>query len=119
MRAIYLIALVLPLAACATQTAGIVQTKSAPTPAPFGVPCAKPCTVRIVNESKLPLTVLATSAEGTRVVGTAAAQKETTFSEATLSPEYMASPDAASGDAAVTCSNQAPRTGENVLLVCK
>ncbi len=118
MRAIYLIALALPLAACATQTA-VVETKSAPTPAPFGVPCAKPCTVRIVNESKLPLTVLATSAEGTRVVGTAAAQKETTFSEAMLSPEYMASPDAASGDASVTCSNQAPRTGENVLLVCK
>ncbi len=119
MRAIYLIALALPLAACATQTAGTVQSKSAPAPAPYGVPCATPCTVRVVNGTKLPLTVLAQSADGTRVLGTAAALKESTFSESTLSPEYLASPDAAAGDAAVTCTNEPPRAGENVLLVCK
>ncbi len=117
MRATYLFALVLPLTACAS--AGGVQTKSTPAPAPYGVPCARPCTVRVVNQSALPLTVLATSADGTRVLGTVAAQKESTFSEAILSPEYLASPDAASGDVAVTCTNAAPRTGENVLLVCK
>ncbi len=116
MRAIFL-ALVLPLAACATVTAGAVQTKSAP--AATGVPCEKPCTVRVVNATQLPLTVLAQSVEGTRVLGTAAALKESTFSEAMLSPEYLASPDAATGTAPVTCTNEAPRPGENVLLVCK
>ncbi len=117
MRATYLFALIVPLAACAS--AGGVQTKSAPAPAPYGVPCEKPCTVRVVNQSALPLTVLAASADGTRVLGTVPAQKESAFTEAVLSPEYLASPDAASGDVAVTCTNATPRAGENVLLVCK
>ena len=119
MRSVYLFALALPLAACATQSAGSALTKSAPTPAPYGQPCATPCTVRVVNQTNLPLTVLAASADGTRVVGTVAAEKESAFNEAMLSPSYLASPDAAGGDAAVTCTPGTPRPGETVLLVCK
>ena len=116
MRVIHLIALALPLAACAP-SAGTVLTKAAPTP--FGQPCATPCTVRIVNQTALPLTVLAESADGTRIVGKVAPRDESAFSESMLSPSYLASPDASSGDAAVTCTPQAPRAGETILLVCK
>ncbi len=119
MRAIVLLAFALPLAACASQSTGGALTKSAPSPAPYGQPCASPCTVRVVNQSQLSLTVLAKTAEGTRVVGTVAARNELAFSEAMLSPEYLASPDAAAGDATVTCTSSAPRSGESVLLVCK
>lgn len=116
MRARYLIALVLPLAACVAPPAGTVATKSAP----FGVPCARECTVRVVNQTRLPLTVLATTPDGPRAVGSVAPQKEVAIGQAMLAPRYQASPEAASapGDA-VTCSSQTPRPGEDVLLVCK
>jgi len=120
MRARYLIALVLPLAACVAPPAGTIATKAAP----FGVPCARECTVRVVNQTRLPLTVLATTPDGTQAIGSVAAQKEVAIGQAILAPKYLASPEAAvaRGDAAgdaVTCTTQSPRPGEDVLLVCK
>ena len=115
MRAHYLVALILPVTACVAPPAGTVASEVSP----FGQPCARQCTVRVVNQTKLPLTVLAASADGTRVVGTVAAEKESAFNEAMLSPSYLASPDAAGGDAAVTCTPGTPRPGETILLVCK
>ncbi len=120
MRARYLIALVLPLAACVAPPAGTVATETTP----FGQPCARQCTVRVVNQTRLPLTVLATTPDGTRTVGSVAAQKEVAIGQSILAPTYLATPEAAAahGDAAgdaVTCSSQSPRPGEDVLLVCK
>ncbi len=120
MRARYLVALSLSLGACAAPPAGTVTADVTP----FGQPCARQCTVRVVNQTKLPLTVLATTPDGTRAIGSVAAQKEVAIGQAILAPTYLATPEAAvaHGDAAsdaVTCSTQSPRPGEDVLLVCK
>lgn len=116
MRVLGFFALTLALAACTAPP----LVKSAPEPSPYGTPCGHPCMVRVVNATSHPLTVLAATAEGTRVVGSVAANKEGVFGETLMAPSYMAAPDAAAGTTAqVTCKPSSPRPGEDLLLQCQ
>ena len=124
MRALYLLAVVLPLAACAAPPAGDVTVK----PTPFGTPCRRPCVVRLVNNTTQTLALHAATADGTRVLGTVEPGKERAFGETVISPRYSALPvsDAvahgtasASGSTALNCTQPSPRPAEDVLLVCK
>lgn len=125
MRALHLLALMLPLAACAAPPAGDVTVK----PTPYGTPCTRPCKVRLVNNTTQALALHAATADGTRVLGTVPAGKEMAFGETVISPQYSALPvgvtaeahgnAAASGAAPVKCEQLNPRPDEDVLLVCK
>lgn len=124
MRAMHLLAFLLPLAACAAPPAGDVSVK----PTPYGTPCTRPCVVRLVNSTSQTLALQAATADGTRVLGTVAPGKERAFGETVLSPRYAAQPvsaPAAHGAAATTspapvsCDQPSPRPQEDVLLICK
>ncbi len=124
MRALYLLAVVLPLAACTAPPAGDVTVK----PTPFGTPCTRPCVVRLVNNTTQTLALRAATADGTRVLGTVEPGKERAFGETVISPSYSAvsvgtptahGTAAATGPAPVTCEQPSPRPAEDILLVCK
>ena len=124
MRAMQLLAFILPLAACAAPPAGDVTVK----PTPYGTPCARPCAVRLVNNTSQTLALNAATADGTRMLGTVEPGKERVFNETVLSPRYNALPvgspaahgtAAASAPAALNCDQPNPRPQEDVLLVCK
>ncbi len=124
MRVRYLLALILPLAACTAPPAGDVTVK----PTPYGTPCMRPCAVRLVNNTTQTLTLQAATADGVRALGTVQPGKEKVFNETVLSPRYSAVPagsPAAHGTASasapgpVSCDEPNPRPQEDVLLVCK
>ena len=119
MRVLSVLAIALTSAACTAPA----LVKSAPVPAPYGTPCASPCRVRVVNATAHQLTVLASTPDGTRVLGTVPAGKETAFGESILAPKYVVTPDAGSSagaaNAGVTCTDSSPRPGEDLLMICK